>query len=685
MSATTSGIIYDLRLNAPALDADLGQAEARVTASVTRMNALRVVIPVSLDLSAFNAQAAQVNAQLQQWGTNQIGGPGGAGGGNTYSAAFNAYSQTQNNVNLTAVQNNLTAIQQNNQAIANTYTQINQTFTQVNNAAAQAAQSAQGTANNLRALHRGLYALAAVAQSAELVGDLGKIFSSDTLAQRASAVKETRQDIRAIPIVGPLALSLGTGIGNLANATGNFLKGRAFESDEGYAERIGEEQEVREAQLKRMARDAAVGRKTEQQLETYEDRQRRDARPADSVADRHRNEVQDVNQSAADLRKRLEDERGGSPLSAADRQRIEGARFAEVGRLNLNYAVEQAEARNQQYSEIAGLRAGNAGRTTDQRRIEFSERLRREQQAAERESPASEARFRTDIAPEKQKQFDRDELLKAEKEKTDSAQRVADITGRTLEIGLRQAGYTYAADVQAYNRAWDDKLAKMQEAVDQERDVDEKRRRQDELEAARRERAADQTAYIEQRKRDEESKTLEHESRLAVLRLQTAGQTEAASRAALAKQYDDRIAKLGPNDPDRARWEAEKQAALGAFDADRSRRAAALGEQNREADLRQRGQGGLATLLGIRAQAEKDLREAEGDPALQRQIQERERLQVLELQHRAGAGRAEAISPNRTDPMNRLGDAGEDQSRLLDAIWKTLKEIEKKTGPAVTS
>ena len=107
MSATQSGVTYDLRLNAPALDADLGQAEARITSSVQKMNALRVVIPVSLDLSAFNAQAAQVNSTLAGW-QNGIT-VGGAGGGNTYNSA------TLNNLSLT--QNNLTAIQQNNQAI----------------------------------------------------------------------------------------------------------------------------------------------------------------------------------------------------------------------------------------------------------------------------------------------------------------------------------------------------------------------------------------------------------------------------------------------------------------------------------------------------------------------------------------------------------------------------------------
>src|SRR5690348_5818054 len=109
MSATTTGIQYDLRLNAPALDADLAQAEARITSSVTKMNALRVVIPVSLDLSAFNAQAAQVNSTLAGWqngitiGGAGAGGIGGGGGGGTFNA-------TQNN--LTAIQNNVTAVQQ---------------------------------------------------------------------------------------------------------------------------------------------------------------------------------------------------------------------------------------------------------------------------------------------------------------------------------------------------------------------------------------------------------------------------------------------------------------------------------------------------------------------------------------------------------------------------------------------
>ncbi|HTK76479.1 MAG TPA: hypothetical protein VL371_14535, partial [Gemmataceae bacterium] len=561
MSATQSGITYDLRLNAPALDADLAQAEARITSSVTKMNALRVVIPVSLDLSAFNAQAAQVNSTLAGWqngitiggaGAGGIGGGGGGGGGGTFNA-------TQNN--LTAIQNNVTAVQQ----IQQNFTQINQVAEQAATAASAANRSLGGVVNNLRAFHRSLYTIAAIAQGAESVIGLGQaIYANQTGSpeQAAAAVKSAQQDIRTIPIVGPLASRLGgeinrglSAIGNVRFGQGGRILPSSLESDQGYAERIGEEQEKREVQLKRMARDAHVGRETEKQLESYEDRQRRSARPADSVADRHRNEVQDVNQAAVDLRKRLEEERGGRPLSAADRQRIEGARLADVGRLNLDYAVGQAEVRNQQYSEIAGLRAGNAGRTTDQRRVEFSERLRREQLAAEKESPEAAARFSRDIAPEKQKQFDRDELLKAEKEKTESAQRVADIQGRTLEIGLRQAGYTYAADVQAYNRAWDAKIAKMQEAVAQETDLAEKQRRQDELDAARRERAADQAAYVEQRKREEESKTLEHESRLAVLRLQIAGNTEAASRAALAKQYEDRLSKLGPNDPDRVRIE----------------------------------------------------------------------------------------------------------------------------------
>jgi hypothetical protein len=126
MSTTTSGITYDLRLNVPALDGDLSQAEARVTASVTRMNALRVVIPVSLDLSAFNAQAAQVNSTIGGWQNGiTIGGAGGGIGGGGGGGSFSA---TQNN--LTAIQNNVTAVQQ-----------IQQNFTQINQVAQQAAQA----------------------------------------------------------------------------------------------------------------------------------------------------------------------------------------------------------------------------------------------------------------------------------------------------------------------------------------------------------------------------------------------------------------------------------------------------------------------------------------------------------------------------------------------------------------
>jgi hypothetical protein len=37
------------------------------------------------------------------------------------------------------------------------------------------------------------------------------------------------------------------------------------------------------------------------------------------------------------------------------------------------------------------------------------------------------------------------------------------------------------------------------------------------------------------------------------------------------------------------------------------------------------------------------------------------------------------------DPLNRLGEKGEDQARLQQAMRQVLQAIEKKIGPAVTS
>jgi len=201
MSATQSGVTYDLRLNAPALDADLGQAEARITSSVQKMNALRVVIPVSLDLSAFNAQAAQVNSTLAGW-QNGIT-VGGAGGGIGGGGAGGNFSATQNNLNLTAIQNNLSAVQN----IQQNFTQINQVAEEAATAAGRAANSVGGIAGNLRALHRGLYTLVAITQGAESLIGLGNAVYANqfgTAAQAGAAVKTAQQDIRSIPIVGPI-------------------------------------------------------------------------------------------------------------------------------------------------------------------------------------------------------------------------------------------------------------------------------------------------------------------------------------------------------------------------------------------------------------------------------------------------------------------------------------------------
>lgn len=103
MSTVASGITYGIRFTPP----DMRSAESVIVSHVAKMNAMTISIPVGLNLTSFNAQAAQVNAQLAAWQGGISVNVGGAGGvaaspsvtNQSTTTISNFYNNVANNIN----------------------------------------------------------------------------------------------------------------------------------------------------------------------------------------------------------------------------------------------------------------------------------------------------------------------------------------------------------------------------------------------------------------------------------------------------------------------------------------------------------------------------------------------------------------------------------------------------------
>ena len=291
---------------------------------------------------------------------------------------------------------------------------------------------------------------------------------------------------------------------------------------------------------------------------------------------------------------------------------------------------------------IANTERTGAGSTWGDRDLgegdESIHRLRREEGfVKELEDPANASRRdKIKETQDKERAADEDKMRRdREQKEAESEDRITSIQAQGAEARLRIEGKSQEAQLLAFDAAQREKIAKMQEAVDHERDPATKGRRQRELDAERDAQGAQRAEFVAEQQRRLAADREESSIRVAASEaaanesyLRAAQNTYQADEAAFKASWDRKIATLQaavdkeiPGSEKAAERQRELDAGRGERTAAEAEREAGQAKRTREhafensqMELRNEGRGGTADLLGIIHRADEALKKEEGNP-----------------------------------------------------------------------
>lgn len=811
MSQIASGIVYPIRLGTAQLQADLSGAESLVAAHVARMNQMSVSIPVTLDLTGFNAAAQQINAQLAAWqsGVNiGIGGAGGIGGGNI-TGSFNSLAQTSQ--------------------ITNYFQQLTQNISTINNAVNQAANAAStgggGGFGGGRGLGRVLGAYAFLREGEQILRNeeryseaTYKAHGDPTAIAEAELRHRTDYDSFAFGVgrIGRFVREFGSSdvtsqdleheIQDNARADRRITETRRIAertyslqsqaeiaaTPEGYQREIKQREESLKAENVKIEQDPAVAAtrariehdrqfaEDQAKARKYDDQGNWQARDAqgnqivgmsrvdqlrqadidlanreaknandklDAEVDRQKaaaksksdSELADARQKSAyaTAEATTREARDSAILSGANPEQADiGARRADDAQKAAKYARElpaneaaartaadkaatdlaedSATRRRTQELGSYDLRAATSGRelSGDGRRARLDEqagehRLGEESERDTDKRKGMEAADRAEEA-EAQDKFNKDE----ERREAEAVNTIAEIRSRAFQSQLRQAGMAQAAELEQFDEAQTQKIAKLNETINAEQDASQKRRviaeRDAQLDAQKIERmefVADQARKFASDRAEEAIKLAHIQAEAAQYALHAQGLTWQESQDRFKASWDERIAtatravqQARPGSPEEAAARADL-AALGgdriaaqhARDRDQYESNRDLKNRTGEIELRAKGKPLTAELKAITDRADKEFREAAAGPgatekeqreaaARQYLIRQDEAAQLKLEQHeigQIGPGVGQAVVGSRTDLSGRLSGRNPQEdtlevSRNIEQILKTI-------------
>jgi hypothetical protein len=294
--------------------------------------------------------------------------------------------------------------------------------------------------------------------------------------------KDTLKDVEKIPIIGSVMAEGADQLNRLGGATKNFLKGKGFESDAGYTERMEGDSKAIEEHTKKIHEEAEARAKIVEGLNKDTERYSLEAKN-DNTKGAFDRTINTIDSQRMDV---MEEYRYAGPM-AANAKNFDAhghllpeavrARDAVMGELDarenkarddVNYQLGDEAARNLiAQDELSGDSAKG-------RKDAFNYRIGKERDAAYKRSHDEGDYFDKHTAITEQQEFAQNEQHRNRGMADESRYTVAESRARVDEI-RGSMNHDPVAEAQAKNQAIDANVRKLQDAANNEIDLEKKK------------------------------------------------------------------------------------------------------------------------------------------------------------------------------------------------------------------